>query len=149
MYKCININCVQKKAFSSIKITIYKLTKTSTVLSVLSLVFRWIVRGRAAPKLNIRQAKTRKQSNPLDRREHMYSYKRIFFNTKGRPSFLPVQRWEFIKENKKVRKRERVLFSFLFSFFLDRFLGRVLFFFFLFSYFLVFFYKFPPLSRFQ
>ena len=107
MYKCININCVQKKAFSSIKITIYKLTKTSTVLSVLSLVFRMIVGGRAAPKLNIRQAKTRKQSNPFDRREHMYSYKRIFFYTKGRPSFLPVQRWEFIKENKKVRKKRK------------------------------------------
>ena len=63
-----------------------------------------------------------------------------------------IQRWEFIKENKKVRKQEldkesdqekkesffffflgrflgRVLiflFSILFSYFLDRFLGRVL-----------------------
>ena len=53
-----------------------------------------------------------------------------------------VLRWEFIKENKKVRKQEnknstkkkRKLY-----FFLDRFLGRVVVFFFL-----VFFYKFPP-----
>ena len=66
---------------------------------------------------------------------------------------IDVQRWEFIKENKKVRKQENknptkkvilvaFLVEFLFSCFLDRFLGRVLVF--LFSYFLVFFYKFPP-----
>ena len=61
------------------------------------------------------------------------------------------QRWEFIKENKKVRKQElgqesdqekNKVFSF--------FLGRALVFLiallveFLLSYFLVFFYKFPP-----
>ena len=62
-------------------------------------------------------------------------------------------RWEFIKENKNVRKQEKerkqefvqesdlfflvaFLVEFLFSCFLDRFLGRVL----------VFFYKFPPLT---
>ena len=73
---------------------------------------------------------------------------------------ISVQRWEFIKETKKVRKQENknstkkvikkkrkfflfflvaFLVEFLFSCFLDRFLGR-----FLFSYFLVFFHKFPP-----
>ena len=71
------------------------------------------------------------------------------------------QRWESIKENKKVRKQEfgqesdqekNICFSFFSwllswssSCFLDRFLGRVLVL--LFSYFLVFFYKFPPQNR--
>ena len=63
-----------------------------------------------------------------------------------------IQRWEFIKENKKVRKQEKknltkkaikekrkqerkhALVQEKLSFFPDRFLGRVL----------VFFYKFPP-----
>ena len=46
-------------------------------------------------------------------------------------------RWEFIKENKKVRKKERKCF-----FFSCPLRNRV----FLFSYSLVFFYKFPPLK---
>ena len=70
------------------------------------------------------------------------------------------QRWEFIKEDKKVRKQENknstkkvikkkrkfFLFSWSLSLssscFLDRFLGRILVF--LFSYFIVLFCKFPP-----
>ena len=87
-----------------------------------------------------------------------------------------VLRWEFIKENKKVRKKDFLLywslswstacflsfFAWRLSFFLDRFLGRrrvfLLFFFFLyrflgqkrvflFSHLLVIFCKFPPLAR--
>ena len=70
-----------------------------------------------------------------------------------------LQRWEFIKENKKTRTRPRKRFikhenknsttkkkqekKKKLSFFLDHFLGRVLVF--LLCYFLVFFYKFPPL----
>ena len=47
------------------------------------------------------------------------------------------QRWEFVKENKKKRKKENKNFIF----FIDHFLGRVIVFilFYLFSYFLVFF----------
>ena len=62
------------------------------------------------------------------------------------------QRWEFIKENKKVRFLSRVLVLFLvFLFFWSLFRSSYCFLFliaflveFLFPYFLVFFYKFPP-----
>ena len=69
-----------------------------------------------------------------------------------------IQRWEFIKENKKTwtrsrkwsRKKESFFFfswstSCFLSCFLGRFLGQVLVF--LFSCFLVFLYEFPPLSH--
>ena len=49
-----------------------------------------------------------------------------------------ILRWEFIKENRKVRKQEIKKTK-------TRFLGRVLVF--LFSYFLDFFYKFPPQEK--
>ena len=49
------------------------------------------------------------------------------------PLFCSDLRWEFIKENKKVRKQEsdqeKKKVFFFFSCFLDRFLGRILIFF--------------------
>ena len=135
MYKCININCVQKKAFSSIKITIYKLTKTSMIVGhgPISPIpsFSRDCGSEGRPKAKYSPGKNKKTKQPTrSPRAHVFIQK-DFFNTKGRPSFLPVQRWEFIKENKKVRKKEKeqeFFFSFFFSFFLDRFLARVLFF---------------------
>ena len=97
-----------------------------------------------------------------------FPYSLYFFFYYVQRNFVPFLRWEFLKENKKVRKQEnknstkkvikkirkyflyflvaflvKFLFSWSSSCFLDDFLGRVLVF--MFSYFLVFFYKFPPL----
>ena len=78
----------------------------------------------------------------------------IYFRFCGLKAFQK-QRWEFIKENKKVRKQENKWSRKKEFFFLGRFFGRVLVF--LFSWalswssscFLVFFYKFPPQAPFS
>ena len=86
----------------------------------------------------------------------------VFKNPRSTPVltlYLMVLRWEFIKENKKVRKQEKTLstkraikkkrrmkkHALDQESFLGRFLGRERVFFLFFS-FLVFFYKFPPLD---